>query len=162
MAKKLALRQMYCCICFILFFCVMGQCGAVGLVSDCKGSKEGKSDDALYRLDTTNPSITQPLESRNGTLEEYKFVQIEVTEVRNPKKYSLTFQVYFQPKGKDKVYLGSFSLYPSDNPGRFIVATQGKLKDKGAIILSMVLPDKVEPGDTLGVTAKKIKLLKSP
>jgi hypothetical protein len=95
-------------------------------------------------------------------MEEYKFVQIEVAEVRNPKKYFLTFQVYFQSNRKDKVYLGSFSLYPSDNPGRFIVATQGKLKEKGAIIVSMVMPDKVEPGDAVRVTVKKITILKRP
>jgi len=158
MVKTLALRKMHCCVGVILFFFAVGR-AAVGSVGDSE-SKEVEGGDAVYYLDTTNPSITQPIESRNASLEECKFVQIEVTEVRNPKKYSLTFQVYFQSKSKEKVYLGSFSLYPPDNPGRFIVATQGKLKDQGAIIVSMVTPDKVDPGDTVRVAVKKVKLLK--
>ena len=134
----------------------------MGSVRDGEESKPAKIDDGLFYLDTTNPSITQPLEARDGPLEGYKFVQVEITEVRNPKKVSLTFQLYCQSKNKEKVYLGSFSLYPSDNPGKFIVATQGKLKEKSAIILTMVTPDEVAPPrDDVRVTVKKMKLLKS-
>jgi hypothetical protein len=87
-------------------------------------------------------------------------VQVEVVEVLNPKKYALTFEVHYQPKSNTKIYLGSFSLYPADNPGKFIVPTQGKVKNEGAIVLSMVMADKVNVGDPLKVGVKKIKFLK--
>lgn len=93
-------------------------------------------------------------------MEGYKFVQVEVTEVLNPKKFPLTFEVRYQSKSDVKTYLGSFSLYPSDNPGKFIVATQGRLKDEGAIVLSLVIPAKVDAGDTIKVTVKRIKFLR--
>jgi hypothetical protein len=79
----------------------------------------------------------------------------------NPKKYALTFEVHYQPNPSEKVYLGSFSLYPSDNPGKFIVATQGKVKNQGVIVLTMVTPDKVETGDQVKVGVRKIRFLKA-
>lgn len=133
------------------------------LSNDSKGGSVTKSDDneTLYYLDIKKPSIVQPLDPMN--MEQgraYKFVQVEVVKVVNPKKYPLTFQVHYQLSRDVKTYLGSFSLYPSDNPGRFIVATQGKLKSAGAIILSLVIPDNVDTGDTIKVAVKKIKFLK--
>lgn len=119
-----------------------------------------KSDDTFYYLDNNKSSITQPLEPKNESLEGCKFVQVVVTEVLNPKKYPLTFEVRYQSKSGEKIYLGSFSLYPSDNPGKFIVATQGKVKGEGAIILSLVIPDKFDAKDTIKVTVKKMKLIK--
>jgi hypothetical protein len=124
------------------------------------GNGVAKSDETLYYLDNNNPSLTQPLEAKDGPFDRYKFVQVEVTEVINPKKYPLTFEVRYLSKSNEKTYLGSFSLYPADNPGKFIVATQGKLKDEGAIILSLVVPDKIGAGDTIKVAVKKIKLIK--
>jgi hypothetical protein len=60
------------------------------LSSDSKGSGATKSDDneSLYYLDIKKPSIVQPLHPRN--MEQgraYKFVQVEVAKVVNPKKY---------------------------------------------------------------------------
>jgi hypothetical protein len=133
------------------------------LSNDSKGGGVTKSDDneTLYYLDIKKPSIVQPLDPRNmeqGRV--YKFVQVEVAKVINPKKYPLTFQVHYQLSSDVKTYLGSFSLYPSDNPGKFIVATQGKLKNEGAIVLSLVIPDNVGTADTIKVAVKKIKFLK--
>jgi hypothetical protein len=133
------------------------------LSNDSKGGSVTKSNDneTLYYLDINKPSIVQPLDPRH--MEQgraYKFVQVEVAKVVNPKKYPLTFQVYYQLSSDVKTYLGSFSLYPADNPGKFIVATQGKLKNEGAIVLSLVIPDNVDTGDTVKVAVKKIKLLK--
>jgi hypothetical protein len=83
-----------------------------------------------------------------------------VAEVLNPKRYALTFEVHYQPTSTAKIYLGSFSLYPADNPGKFIVPTQGKVKNGGAIVLSMVIADKVDTRDPVKVRVKKIKFLK--
>lgn len=117
------------------------------------------SDDKLYYLDLKNPSIVQPINAKSEGSEKYKFVQVEVTEVINPKKYPVAFQVYYQTDTNERIYLGSFGLYPSDNPGKFIVPTQGKLKSQGAIVLSLEIPEKVEATDTLKVGVKKIRLV---
>lgn len=133
------------------------------LVNNGNDRDVSKTDDneALYYLEIGKPSIAQPLEPRKmKQAGEYRFVQVRVTRVVNPKKYPIAFQVHYQSSSGVKTYLGSFSLYPSDNPGTFIVATQGKLKNEGAIILSMVMPDKADAGDTIKVAVKKMKLLK--
>jgi hypothetical protein len=116
-------------------------------------------DEELYYLDLNKPSIVQPIDPKLQSVEGYKFVQVEVAEVVNPKKYPLAFKVYYQTGADEKLYLGSFGLYPSDNPGKFIVATQGKLKKEGAIILTLEIPDNVAASDTIKVGVKKIKLV---
>lgn len=134
------------------------------MVKDNNGGGGTRSDDkeTLYYLDLDKPSNVQPLDTRNMDQgRSYKFVQVEVANVVNPKKYPLTFQVHYQLSSDVKTYLGSFSLYPADNPGKFIVATQGKLKNEGAIDLSLVIPSDVQAGDTIKVGVKKIKLLKA-
>jgi hypothetical protein len=40
------------------------------------------------------------------------------------------------------------------------VPTQGKVKNEGAIILSMVIADKVETGEQVKVGVKRLKFLK--
>jgi hypothetical protein len=55
--------------------------------------------------------------------------------------------------------LGSFSLYPADNPGKFIVPTQGKVKDDGAIVLSMLILDKLNADDAVEVAVKAIRFV---
>ncbi len=167
MLEKMTLHQMCCCVCLIMVLCTSCNCRTVETVNNGNGNSNNviksdviKSDDTLYYLDLSKPSVTQPIEPKGGGQEGYKFVQVEVTEVLNPKKYPLTFEVRYQSKNNVKTYLGSFSLYPADNPGKFIVATQGKVKDEGAIILSLVIPDKIDSRDTIKVTVKKIKFLK--
>lgn len=117
------------------------------------------SDDKLYYLDLKKPSIVQPIDAKSEGIERYKFVQVEVAEVVNPKKHPVAFQVHYQTSTNERIYLGSFGLYPSDNPGKFIVATQGKLRNEGAIVLSLVIPDKVDATETLKVGVKKLKLV---
>jgi hypothetical protein len=124
-------------------------------------SSTAPKTEASYDLDLRQPSISQPIEPGDLVQEgATKFVQIEVTRVVNPKRYPLSFQVHYQPGSQEKIYLGSFSLYPADNPGKFIVATQGKVKNEGAIVLSLVVPDQIDASDTIKVTVKKIKFLR--
>ena len=160
MLEEMTLRKMFCCVCLSMVLCTSCNCRTVELANNGDSNKVMKSDDTLYYLDLSKPSVTQPIEPRGGGQEALKFVQVEVTEVLNPKKYPLTFEVRYQSKDNVKTYLGSFSLYPADNPGKFIVATQGKVKDEGAIILSLVIPDKVDTRDTIKITVKKIRFLK--
>ncbi|MCM3874456.1 MAG: hypothetical protein ND895_27510 [Pyrinomonadaceae bacterium] len=119
-----------------------------------------KSDETLYYLDLSNPSIRQPIEPTTDNVETARFVQVEVAEVLNPKKYALTFEVHYQSESNTKIYLGTFSLYPADNPGKFIVPTQGNVKKEGAIVLSLVMVDKVDVTAPVKVGVKRIKFLK--
>jgi len=163
---KMGFRKGGSSVCLIFVLCVSSNCGTLEFVRNSNANSiEGnanantmKSDDTLYYLDLIRPSITQPIEP--AAVAGAKFVQVEVAEVVNPKKYALTFEVRYQPNANEKVYLGSFSLFPADNPGKFIVATQGKVKGEGAILLSMVVPDKVSAGDQVKVGVKKIRFLK--
>lgn len=166
MLERTTLHKLCCCVCFIIILLTSCSGRTFELVNNGNGNGDGVTksvdDETLYYLDIDKPSIVQPLEpsnmERGGA---YKFVQVEVAKVVNPKKYPLTFQVHYQLNSEVKTYLGSFSLYPADNPGTFIVATQGKLKNEGAIVLSLVIPDKVDAGDTIRVAVKKIKLRKA-
>jgi uncharacterized OB-fold protein len=156
--RNAALHRVCCCACFVML-CV-SSCNSRTLESADNVNGTIKGDETLYYLDNRKPSLTQPIEPADARPAAYKFVRVEVVEVLNPKKYLLTFEVHYQSKSGEKIYLGSFSLYPADNPGKFIVATQGKVKEEGAIILSLVTPDKIDAGDTVKVAVKKIKLVK--
>jgi hypothetical protein len=92
--------------------------------------------------------------------DQYKFLQVEVTEVINPHKYPLIFELYYQVPNNEKILLGSFSLYPADNPGKFIVPTQRKLQKAGWLTLSLVTPENASFNDTLRITTTKMKFIK--
>jgi hypothetical protein len=120
---------------------------------------ESGEHDETYFLDLGSPSFEQQIDRQNDD-ERAKFVQVEVVSVTNPKKHPVSFKVYFQPKDSDRIYLGSFSLFPADNPGKFIVATQGKVVGRGKLVLEMSTTDKVDRADVLKVGIKKIRLRK--
>jgi hypothetical protein len=115
-----------------------------------------KAVDTLYYLDLHKKNIVQPVHSDMLLGHKYQFVQVEVVKVVNPQKYPLIFYVHYQYMNNVKILLGSFSLYPSDNPGKFIIATQGKLDKEGSIIVSLQIPAKINAGDKLEVALKKI------
>jgi hypothetical protein len=156
------------CVCLILILCISSNCGTLKVVEQSNSNtvtpdtnnSTNKSADILYYLDVSNPSISQTIEPANDSVEGARFVQVEVAEVLNPKKHALTFEVNYLPRDGAKVYLGSFSLYPADNPGKFIVATHGRVEKEGSIVLSMVLVDKIDARDPIRVGVKRIKFLK--
>lgn len=116
------------------------------------------NDEKLYYLDLNSLSVVQRV-NRDDNAAGNRFVQVEVVKVVNPKKLPVAFQVYYQTTTNEKLYLGSFGLFPSDNPGKFIVATQGKLKNEGAIVLTLVKPDQSGTGDTVKVAVRKIRFV---
>jgi hypothetical protein len=67
--------------------------------------------------------------------------------VSNPERHSLTFEVSFRPERGPAVPLGVFSLFPADNPGRFIVATAGKAQGQGEIVLILKEDDRSKRGE---------------
>src|SRR5215831_9353028 len=58
--------------------------------------------DAVYHLDSTKTSVTQPIEPRDKVEEGNKFVQVEITEVVNPKRYAVSFAVDYHLKSGTK------------------------------------------------------------
>jgi len=112
--------------------------------------------DTLYYLDPAKSTLEQPVDFTAATSHAPRFVQVEVARVTNSRKIPLSFEVWYQPKGKTKIFLGSFSLYPADNPGKFIVPTQGKVNDQGVIRVSLVTTEKTDTRDTVRVALKRI------
>ncbi len=116
------------------------------------------ANDTLYMLNADKRNITLPIDKKITHPEKYKFIQVEVSKVNNHQRIPVIFQVEYE-YNNNKTLLGTFSLYPSDNPGKFIVATQGKVKRGGNIILSVQFPEKSAIEKTFQVTVKKIELI---
>ena len=123
-------------------------------------NQNDKSDQAVFSLDLQNPQITQKIRPDDGDPAKARFVQVEVISVKNPQKRPAEFQVHYQPNEGERILLGAFSLYPPDNPGKFIVPTQGKVKAEGKLILTLVKSDRVVAGDVLEVNVRPMKFVK--
>ena len=91
-----------------------------------------------YELDSTTREIAQTIDSEVAEPQHKKFVKIEVVTVVNPWNIPLSFEVHYQPVKGKPFLLGTFSLFPPDNPGDFIIATKGKLETGGVIIVSLM------------------------
>ena len=113
---------------------------------------------ANLTLTAKQRSAEQRLPENMRSPEKYKFVEVTVTSVENPGKHSVSFEVYYVAPNNERIFFGTFSLFPADNPGRFIVPTQGKLKGGGKLILTLVLPPEVRDTDPIKVTAREMKL----
>jgi hypothetical protein len=145
---------------FLFVFLCASSHGRVLELTNNSERNSGNTKETLAYLDAEKPTLIQPIEPSDKIGADCKFVQVEVVEVQNPKRYTATFKVEYQPKDTERVFLGSFSLYPSDNPGKFIVPTLGKVRNQGAIVLSVVVPDNFQRGDVLRVGVRRIKFLK--
>jgi hypothetical protein len=156
------LHRLGFCVCLLTF--AVAACNGtmlhVGSPSqNANTSQKDKSDQAVFSLDLQNPEITQKIQPDDGDAAKGRFVQVEVIKVRNPQKRPAEFQVHYQPNPSEKILLGGFSLYPPDNPGKFIVPTQGKVKAEGTLILSLVKSDRVVAGDVVEVTVRPMKFV---
>ena len=128
--------------------------------SNSSSNQNDKSDQAVHSLDLHNPEITQKILPDDGDPATARFVQVEVVKVTNPQKRPAEFQVHYQPNEGERILLGAFSLYPPDNPGKFIVPTQGKVKAEGQLILTLVKSNQVVAGDVLEVNIRPMKFVK--
>lgn len=111
----------------------------------------------MHHLDFGKPMATMPVTQANAA--QAKFVQVRVAHVENPARVALSFGVAYRSNRGEEIALGSFSLYPSDNPGTFIVPTQGKVRTGGSIVVRLESPDK-DP--RVAVTIGEIKLILDP
>lgn len=116
------------------------------------------NDGQMFYLDAKTTSVSQPLGRDLRSPEKYKFVEVEVVKVVNPKQHAVAFEMHYDPGNGEKIFLSSFSLYPAENPGKFIVPTSGKLKNEGRLILTLVLPNDIGKDDKLEVSVKEMKL----
>jgi len=144
------------CVCLLTFAVV--SCSGV-IMNAGSPSQNAKSDQAVYLIDLQHPEITQKIRPDDGDPTKARFVQVEVLKVTNPQQRPAQFEVRYQPNDGEKILLGSFSLYPPDNPGKFIVPTQGKVKTEGALILSLVKSDRVVAGDVVEITVRPMKFV---
>lgn len=122
------------------------------------------SDDAPfpvngYQLDSTNRAVAQIIDQETAEPQHKKFVKIEVGTVVNPRKIPLSFEVYYQPVNGKQFLLGTFALFPPDNPGDFIIATKGQLQPGGAIIVSLMPLTKLQDVRDIHVRVNRISFL---
>ena len=113
---------------------------------------------AVRYLDVANTTLTQQVDPAGAKSGETKFAEVQIVEVVNPARAGLSFDVCFKPTGAPPVRLGTFSLFPANNPGTFIVPTQGKVDRRGTFIVSMLVTDPVPAGVPLKVGIGRIAL----
>lgn len=107
-------------------------CGVAG-----GGARAATDCETPCTLDLAHPHALRNVGSALAAPERVKFVQVDVLAVENPDRIPLSFVVHYLPGHGDAVVLGSFSLFPPDQPGRFIVATGGRLRSGGAVKVSL-------------------------
>jgi len=112
----------------------------------------------LLSLDLAHRETSQPLGAELVDPATQNFVEIEIVEVVNPEMKRLSFEVHYQPADGARMLLGTFGLYPPDDPGTFLIATSGKLRAAGALVLSLEVLDDVAPGDELQVKLRPLSL----
>ena len=134
-------------------------CDATSVLAMAGNGNVGPVAAGDYELRLANPIAQQAVELDQNTLQGKKFVQIEVTHVSNPQRIPLSFAVHFQSAQGEAIYLGSFSLFPPDNPGTFIVSTQGKLKAGGAVTVTLVPLQRVGSAPEIRVQIKRLSFL---
>lgn len=109
--------------------------GAKVMASDCGCANHANS---AHVLSLSAPTLDQPIGPDLASPSRQAFVEIAVTKVINPERIPISFVVYFHSAEGKKSYLGNFSLFPPDNPGKFIVATHGKLETGGRVSITLV------------------------
>ena len=137
-------------------FFVMGGCGAAEPPAQ-QQPRSATGEVAMQYLDSAHPSIVQPIAMT--AVAAASFVRVEVARVENPGQYALSFDVDFRDADGKSARLGTFSLFPADNPGSFIVPVQHKLRAGGSIVVSLVIVDTPAPDARIRVGIGKIELL---
>ena len=123
------------------------------------GNSTVPSQERVREMNLGSPTLVEPLGANTAAAVENRFVRVEVVSVVNPKRLPVTVRVDYAPPSGNRVHLGSFSLFPSDRPGKFIVATQGRVSRGGAIVLSLEKPEAATPSDTVRIVIRPITLV---
>ena len=138
---------------------MLSACGSGKPLQLSKTTANKPTEDGQVRyLEVKNPSVRRVIDAAD-VAETAKFVQVEIVSVQNPKMHTATFRVEYQTTAGEKILLGAFTLYPSDKPGTFVVATRGKVKSDGSIVVTLIIPKDYQDGDILKVGVRKIEFL---
>jgi hypothetical protein len=117
------------------------------------------AEEAVVRIDLQERVVRQPVAAAAAA---GKFVQVEIVDVDNPKRIRHVFEVHYEPPEGESVLLGTFSLFPPDRPGTFIVATEGRVRPEGTILLSLKPLDEVSGEDRLRIGMRPLRLTDGP
>jgi hypothetical protein len=159
-AEKLIRRWCLTVVAVMALACSGGSSDGLGAGGGTPTASLPPESGPLMYLDAETLSLVQPIEPADMTPgRSYKFVQVEIVEVMNPKRQALSFQVHYQRGDNEPTHLGNFSLYPADHPGRFIVPTHGIVHGEGAIVLTLTSPDPLEKGDSIRVGVRRMRFL---
>ena len=115
-------------------------------------------DDSAYHLDLRAPSVHQDV-GDDAAAAGAKLVAIDVFAVTNPDRLSLSFELRYQAGTGQEQLIGTVSLYPSDNPGKFVVATGGRIRGRGVLVLTLVSPDSGTGRDAIRVSVRRLRFL---
>jgi hypothetical protein len=115
----------------------------------------------LQVIDLAHPSFTQRVDLTQGDPAVSDFVQIRIVQVINPQHIGVLFEVAFLADDGSRARLGSFSLFPPDNPGQFIVATQHRVRSAGSIVVSLHTAQPVDASTPLTIGIGSVVLMKS-
>jgi hypothetical protein len=127
----------------------------------CRGNAGGEAAceeaaPALYlgvphTLGLSSPPVAEAIPPDLAEPQRKKFVQIEITHIHNPNLIPIGFEVRYRREAGGEILLGSFSPFPPDNPGHFIVATGARLRSEGAILVSLMALREIAPSDEVRV-----------
>jgi hypothetical protein len=114
--------------------------------------------DSLIELSLSAPEHRRSLSSFSAESRSLAFVRLEVASVVNPQRLALSLEVLQSvPQQPDSV-LGMVSLFPADNPGTFIVATGGRLRSDGTLVVRLVSPDSGSARDAVRLALRPVTL----
>ena len=111
----------------------------------------------VYLIDFSNDVLVIPVVDMERS-DNNRLVFIEISEVENPQVLPLAFSVSFFQNNK-RINLGSFALYPGDNPGKFIVPTQGIVDKTGKIQIELITLSEYKGTEAVRVKIKSVKLI---
>lgn len=117
------------------------------------GGKSPPADTEPFVLTLQQPVLVRSI---NHTGRDKKFIQIDINRVENPALLPIAFSVYYRSTTIKKIFLGTFSLFPPDNPGKFLVATRGKLAENGEIVINLVPLEKSTKNHRVRIKVKNI------
>ena len=110
-------------------------------------------------LHPDKPVIKRVLDESFHAPHSKKYVQVNIAAVVNPQLVPLSFTVYTQSGKQEKILLGTFSLFPPDNPGVFIVPAQGRLISGNAIFIELEIHPEMNSQNNIEVVVESIRLV---
>jgi hypothetical protein len=145
------------------FFLLLGlvlltfACGGSEKISTPVNAMANAAAGGDLHLNVEDRAVSQPISRDLRSPQNYAFVEVEVAKVMNPKQYPVRFEVRYDP-GDGSIFFGTFSLFPADNPGTFLVPTQGKLTNTGKLTLSLILPEDTPKDAELEIIVRPLRL----